>query len=70
MRDDFKRKCQMQQLVRGQSSQQPAKRPYQGLLRARLLRGSSSRDLRASKGHRVSRHHNSRGLLPLDLEGR
>ncbi|KZV48617.1 hypothetical protein F511_26971 [Dorcoceras hygrometricum] len=30
MRDDFQRKRQLQQPVRGQSSQQPAKRPFQG----------------------------------------
>ncbi|KZV16826.1 hypothetical protein F511_40746 [Dorcoceras hygrometricum] len=30
MRDDYQRKRQMQQPVRGQSSQPPAKRPYQG----------------------------------------
>ncbi|KZV54726.1 hypothetical protein F511_41774 [Dorcoceras hygrometricum] len=30
MRDDFQRKRQMQQPVRGQSSQPPAKRPFQG----------------------------------------
>ncbi|KZV21046.1 hypothetical protein F511_36610 [Dorcoceras hygrometricum] len=30
MRDDFQRKLQLQQPVRGQSSQPPAKRPFQG----------------------------------------
>ncbi|KZV30023.1 hypothetical protein F511_41077 [Dorcoceras hygrometricum] len=30
MRDDFQRKRQMQQPVGGKSSQQPAKRPFQG----------------------------------------
>ncbi|KZV50486.1 hypothetical protein F511_34850 [Dorcoceras hygrometricum] len=42
---------------------------FRGLIRAQILRGYSSRDLRASRGCRVNRGHSSRGLLPLDLEG-
>ncbi|KZV18756.1 hypothetical protein F511_13029 [Dorcoceras hygrometricum] len=39
IRDDFQRKCQMQQPVRAQTSQPPTKRPFQGPSRGPTQQG-------------------------------